>query len=612
MIRECLSLKAPQSFFLYAGAGSGKTHSLIEALKFLRETRRDSLRVRGQKIGVITYTNKACDEIKERIEHDYIIEVSTIHSFVWSLIAGYDADIKVWIAGHLKEEIQELEAQQAKGKPGSKAYIDRPRQIQGKKDRLDNLKNIKKFTYNPNGENFGKDSLNHSEVLHLGAHFLANKPAMQSILVNSYPVLFIDESQDTNKELIDALFHVEEKQRAVFTLGLFGDMMQRIYLDGKENLEGHIPTRWVKPEKTTNYRCPKRVIKFINKIRSERDTHVQTPREGSTEGTIHLFLAPATANRGEAEQTARAAMATKTTDPVWTSRTAGGVKTLILEHHMAATRMGFWEMYGPLYDNDRLRNGLMTGDIPALRFFADCILPLVNACQAGDKFAVARIIRERSPLLERNYLLSKNKGQAACVTEANQAVIRFMALWDKDASPTFSEVLRRVAETGLFKLPDSLAYIAARTAEEQKLPAGEEEGQDRAITDALDKFLMAPFCQMKPYLSYITGAANFDTHQGVKGLEFERVMVTIDAPQTRGFSFDYEKLFGAKAETTTDAKNRREGKETGNDRTRRLLYVTTSRAEKSLAIVFFTEHPTTIRDSVIRSGWFDQSEVTVL
>jgi DNA helicase II / ATP-dependent DNA helicase PcrA len=89
-------------------------------------------------------------------------------------------------------------------------------------------------------------------------------------------------------------------------------------------------------------------------------------------------------------------------------------------------------------------------------------------------------------------------------------------------------------------------------------------------------------------------------------------MVTIDAPQTRGFSFDYEKLFGAKAETTNDARNRREGKETRNDRTRRLLYVTTSRAEKSLAIVFFTEHPTAIRESVIRSGWFDQSEVTVL
>src|ERR1019366_3718957 len=111
-IRGCLSPEAPKSFFLYAGAGSGKTRSLIEALKYLRDTRRDRLRIRGQKIAVITYTNKACDEIKERMEHDYLVEVSTIHSFVWSLIEGYDADIKAWIAHKLTEEVQELTAAQ--------------------------------------------------------------------------------------------------------------------------------------------------------------------------------------------------------------------------------------------------------------------------------------------------------------------------------------------------------------------------------------------------------------------------------------------------------------------------------------------------------------------
>jgi len=91
-ILECMNLEKPRSFFLYAGAGSGKTRSLVEAIRLvcLQQGRRLSLS--GKKIGVITYTNAACNEIKLRLEFDPRVEVSTIHAFAWSLIAGYDAD----------------------------------------------------------------------------------------------------------------------------------------------------------------------------------------------------------------------------------------------------------------------------------------------------------------------------------------------------------------------------------------------------------------------------------------------------------------------------------------------------------------------------------------
>lgn len=86
-IAACLYLEKAQSFFLFAGAGSGKTRSLVNALSALRSTAGPHLRLHGQRIGVITYTNAACDEIKRRLEFDPLIEVSTIHSFVWSLRA---------------------------------------------------------------------------------------------------------------------------------------------------------------------------------------------------------------------------------------------------------------------------------------------------------------------------------------------------------------------------------------------------------------------------------------------------------------------------------------------------------------------------------------------
>lgn len=71
----------------------------------------------------------------------------------------------------------------------------------------------------------------------------------KQILINKYPVILIDESQDTKKELIDALFELQNQYEERFSLGLFGDTMQRIYSDGKENLGIGLPEKWVKPAK---------------------------------------------------------------------------------------------------------------------------------------------------------------------------------------------------------------------------------------------------------------------------------------------------------------------------------------------------------------------------
>ena len=234
-ISEYLTLENPTSFFLFAGAGSGKTRSLVTALYGLREKYGRQLRLQGQRIGVITYTNAACDEIKERLNFDQLVEVSTIHSFVWSLIRGFHIDIKKWLVVNLDIEIKNLEEQQRKGRAG-KAALDREKSIKTKQERLASLDQIKRFIYNPNGENYGKDSLNHSEVIKIGADFLLEKPLMQELLVNKFPILLIDESQDTNRFLMDAFFKVQSLHAKRFALGLFGDTMQRIYADGKIDL----------------------------------------------------------------------------------------------------------------------------------------------------------------------------------------------------------------------------------------------------------------------------------------------------------------------------------------------------------------------------------------
>lgn len=219
-IFECFNLDNPKSLFLFAGAGSGKTRSLVNVLSKLRDEQGQRLHLRAQKIAVITYTNAACDEIQHRLGYDPLFSVSTIHSFAWELIKPFQQDIKQWIKLDLQQEISDLEEQEKKGRAGTKASIDRVNKIASKKERLRNLDKIKKFTYSPKGENRSRDSLDHAEVIKISADFLSNKLLMQNILIKKYPILLIDESQDTNKLLMDAFFEVQKRHSMSFSLAL--------------------------------------------------------------------------------------------------------------------------------------------------------------------------------------------------------------------------------------------------------------------------------------------------------------------------------------------------------------------------------------------------------
>ena len=55
-IANCLDPNAPKSFFLYAGAGSGKTRSLAKALVAFRKQYGEKFHKSVQKIAIITYT----------------------------------------------------------------------------------------------------------------------------------------------------------------------------------------------------------------------------------------------------------------------------------------------------------------------------------------------------------------------------------------------------------------------------------------------------------------------------------------------------------------------------------------------------------------------------
>lgn len=604
-IVACLDLSAPRSFFLYAGAGSGKTRSLVGALRHIRSTSGAELRRFGRKVAVITYTNAACDEIKDRVEHDALFHISTIHSFAWSLVQGFDEDIRVWLVGHLEQQMAKTEAELARGRPGTKTEKDRKRRLRRDQRRKDRLPEIQRFTYDPDGENLERGSLNHSEVIGIAAAFLSTRPTFRTILRDRHPIVLVDESQDTNRHLMAALLAAQQELAGEIAVGLFGDTMQRIYPGGLADLADRIPADWEQPRKRMNHRCPTRVVELVNRLRAEVDDHRQQPRSTKPEGTVRLFVALSNVSDKVALEAPIAAhMASVTGERGWEAQ-PDGYKGLILEHSMAAARMGFSELFVPLYRVDRFKTGLLDGTLDITRLFTDKVLPLVEAKRRGDEFAAAAVVRAHSPLMARRTLEAVGRDQAAHLRTVGEAVETVWALWDRDAGPTLLAVLKQVADSSLFPVPDALRTFADG-------PAGPDDdthvgsGEELAAVEAA---LGAPFSAVEAFARYRDKLSPFDTHQGVKGREFPRVMVILDDAAAGGFLFSYEKLFGAKPASRADAKNVRDGKETSIDRTRRLLYVTCSRAEEGLAVVAYTAEPDALVDTVLTRGWFGPDEV---
>lgn len=612
-IYDCLNPRKPKSFFLFAGAGSGKTRSLVNVLEKFKEEYGTDFRLYRQKIGIITYTNAASDEITRRLQYDPGFHISTIHSFSWDLIKNFTSDIRNWLKEDLKANILELEEAQSKSRDlANKTSVDRARKIESKTKRLQNLGNITKFVYNPNGDNLSKDSLNHSEVISITASFIKSKPLMQDIVVSRFPIIFVDESQDTRKEMIEALFELQTIKKNQFSLGLFGDMMQRIYSDGKENLDKNLPDNWAKPVKKLNHRSNKRIIRLINHIRREIDGQEQVPRIEKEEGYVRIFICERQVDKQKIEKLVSEKMASLTNDPLW-SPNDGDIKILILEHHMAANRMGFLELFEPLYKSEKLKTGLLNGSLSGLNLFTKIVLPLVQSHKKGDKFSIARIVKKNSGLLNKETLMN-SKEQLENLKKANAALADLLDLWKNNNDPKLIEILERINSSALFEIPSPLNIIISRIPEEKTravIEKDDEEDKDDII-EAWDVALQTTFSQVEKYSIYFSESSKFGTHQGVKGLEYPRVMVILDDEEARGFLFHYDKLFGVKELSDGDLKNIKDGKETGIDRTRRLFYVACSRAEKSLAVVAYTSNPSTVRDTVLNNGWFNEDELEII
>lgn len=608
---ERLDRNGVRHFVMVAGAGSGKTTSLVKALSHLSRSCGEQLRRAGQQIACITYTEVAVNEILSDVGNDPLFRVSTIHSFLWSVIKPFQSDLLDWVRQRLDEKIAEarekIENPRTRDATKERATEDIER-YEGQKESLSAVKSFKYGT----GSDYRNGVLGHSDILKIGPEFMTERDLMRSVITQRFPVVLIDESQDTDPAFVEAIRLLARSEPRELCVGFFGDPVQKIYMQGA----GKIPADegWEVIPKPENFRCPQRVLRVINNIRAEDDGLKQIrgrmiEREGElvpVEGTARLFIAPADDQRRERLGEVRQWLADHNDDPLWVSDNEDGdIRLLVLVHRMAATRLGFPDLYSALNDRapEELSSGLVDGTAWVLRPFLMYILPLIAAYNSEEHFEVITLLRKHCPRLQADLLDADNTADE--LTRLRDGVDALANSLRDTSGATIGDVVSLAHELGIAALDERFA--ALRVAHAAQAPIG-----DNSPENAADRFMRSSANELWGYRTYIEEESPFATQQGIKGAEFNRVLVVIDDEEGRHPFFSYGKYFGVTPLSATDAKNLADGKDSVVDRTRRLFYVCCSRAVQDLAVIIFTADPQATHDALLAKGFFEAEDIHLI
>jgi DNA helicase-2/ATP-dependent DNA helicase PcrA len=230
------AMSAGNHFLLSGGAGSGKTHTLIELIQRINKENPQA------RIACITYTNVAADEITERA-NSHSLKASTIHDFLWDNMKGFQSNLRNAII-ELNESISE-------------------------DDLLENTEiQYREFI------SLKKGIISHDHILQLAKYLFDKHFLLSKIISDKFDYIFVDEFQDTSNDVIDILFKNLNRKDFDLRIGLFGDSMQSIY-DGIEKIQINELTnidsqrKLIEIKKILNRRNPRLIIDLANKLRDD-------------------------------------------------------------------------------------------------------------------------------------------------------------------------------------------------------------------------------------------------------------------------------------------------------------------------------------------------------
>lgn len=516
-IISCLDRK--QSFILEAAAGSGKTWTLIESLKYLLVRNERELKKRKQGIACITFTNIAKNEISKRIDFNPLVLVYTIHEYLWSVIKHYPNE--------LKREIFELNA-------ASKEPI---------KDLEVVLRNTT-LIYSQYGSNYAEGRLFHEDIIKLSKALFSKYLKISKIVSSQYPFIFIDEYQDTEKAVVELLLDgLLMNNIGKITLGFFGDSMQTIYNNGNGKIESPLLETVTKEE---NYRCSKEVISLLNKVRINL---TQFPAGTNLNGSVSFYHCNGSQNNDVNLKTVQRHL---TEIQGWAEIS----KILMLTHKNIANNLNYGQLIAAYELKGRFgRDRLYNRDEVFANFMLGKIEYLSTLHGQADYGELVSFLGTESCKLAKHS--DKEKFQTR-MTELNHL----------RQNGTIKDVLDFVFTDFLAK-PKRIKEFEFSISQDV---LDEHSQKNKKFYDAL---MQVPYIEVTRLHDFIQESTPFSTKHGVKGAEFDNVLIVIDDSSWNQYKFD-----AVFAGDTSKSQY---------ERSLNLFYVCCSRAKNNLSVLFLSD-----------------------
>ncbi|MBI1920246.1 MAG: ATP-dependent helicase [Geobacter sp.] len=598
-VRECLENN--RSFALIAGAGSGKTRSLIVALDEIRSHSGPILRQNGQRIACITYTNRAVEVISSRLGFDDLYQVSTLHSFLWGEVGRFQKDIRDALQNHRIPALLARAREKDNGRETKEARRARE-QVARLEAELAGIADVAEFKYADAAfSDYLNGRLSHDDIIEIAGYLLAERPNFRRLLGLRYPYIFVDEAQDTFGSIVAGL-NLVCAQDGLPLVGYFGDPWQQIYEGRAGDFAPPPGGRTI--NKVENFRSAPPVIELLNVFR----TDVQQLPAGENRnltGSVEIRLVQAETPLGERRrysdpQLERALRAMDQALAAWGWDGREDVIRLFLVRQMIARRLGFsdlHQLFTGQYASSRAQDDYESGEHLLLKPFVKILCPLIAAHQRGESRKVIDILRADSP----GYSTTgpnATRTLKEMIDRSNEQLQTLSGLWE---TGTIKDVLIFCRNHDFLSLSDRLRYQLAREPRQEEYDEalhGEDKGDWLA-----DNFFAMPTVELQAYCDFMLENTAYSTQHGVKGEQYPNVMVVFDDVEASWNLYSFTKLLTPRTVgEPTDGQR---------DRGRKLAYVCFSRACENLRILLFTPNPVQAQQELIERLHLRPDQITI-
>lgn len=647
-----------KSWAFDAGAGAGKTYALVQSLKLLLDRQGVIFSAHGQKILCITYTNAAANEIKARLRNAPLVLISTIHERLWDIIAPYRKELLRLHQRKLQEEIT-AKQKELREKAWGQSFRDLTAEqkttfeeytqtsefrtrfyqvydagatvfratladvVQIYPAMMRNIANFKKVvqsiyfindfsnaldrtskrncpsvTYDPrlNSDRLARMRISHDTLLEYAYEIVKKNDRLKQIVCDQYPVIFVDEFQDTNPLVVKTIANIDRYARKIghpFLAGYYGDIRQNIYDVGVGFRLFRLHTGLTRIKKIFNRRSSPKIIHVANCIRNDglkqRSIYTDFPKS-----EVLWYVCPLAAHDSIIEELRQR----------WNISINEPLHCFELTNELVAKESGFESIFlffkeSRYYKQGRnyelLRDHVLSQDQTKLNDVARMLFNLLDFYMKAqnDNTALSELlqidrlkpeIRNQINITNIRTLTQKLRGLSGNTLEAY--LQRLFGQYHT-GDVLYDECVHHAIIEEINSLPELKFYIQDHlfSSREDVTLTEDELDKDRS---SIQEFLGISMDVFYRWYDFIAGnnarsEVIYHTYHSTKGQEFDQVLVFM----TTKFGKDAHYFSDLIDTLATSAPAAKDSPKVGA--ARNLLYVAVTRAIKNLCVVYLVD-----------------------